>query len=388
VLLTAGWFAGILAPMQLPETHLSRRDFLKVAGFGLGTLALNPFSRGLPLADFPDSERLGRNCTGGKVDIKGQPDATSNTLKTIYEDTVLPWLSEINALNPDLNRINQRWVETPEGYIYSSYLQPVRYQPNIPLAAMPDGKTGFWVEVTVPYVDFVLDNPPARSAGLANLIGAGLPTRFYYSQILWVDQIRTSEVTGNPLYRINENGGRPPGVTGGSPGDIFWTDGAAFRPLTEDEVAPLSPDVDPAEKKVIVNVTNQTLSCFEGDKEVYFCRVSTGGSGVSATPLGELTIWRKTFSIHMAAGTVDAGYDTPGIGWTALFAGEGVAIHSTFWHNQFGERRSHGCVNCRPEDAKWIFRWTTPAVTLENSDVTWNDWRSGSTKVVVEERYY
>jgi lipoprotein-anchoring transpeptidase ErfK/SrfK len=23
---------------------------------------------------------------------------------------------------------------------------------------------------------------------------------------------------------------------------------------------------------------------------------------------------------------------------------------------------SHGCINMRPEEAKWIFRWTTPPV--------------------------
>jgi len=374
--------------MKLPEPNLSRRDFLKLAGLGLGTLALNPFNRVLPLADFPASERLGRNCTGGKVDIKSQPDVTSSTVKTVYEDTVLPWLREVNALNPDLNRINQRWVETPEGYVYSSYLQPVRNQPNTPLMALPDGKAGFWAEVTVPYVDFVLENPPALSPGLRNLISYGLPTRLYYSQVVWIDQIRLSEATGNPLYRVNENGGRPPGITGGAYGDLLWTDGAAFRPLTEEEIAPLSPDVDPNDKKVVVHVTNQYLSCFEGEKEVYFCRVSTGAGGDASTPLGERSVWRKTLSIHMAAGTVDAGYDTPGVSWTTLFSRDGQAIHSTFWHNQFGERRSHGCVNCRPEDAKWIFRWTTPPVSLETSDVTWNDWRSGSTKVIVEERYF
>jgi lipoprotein-anchoring transpeptidase ErfK/SrfK len=374
--------------MKLTDPNLSRRDFLKLAGLGLGTLALDPFNRVLPLADFPASDRLGRNCTGGKVDIKSQPDVASSTVKTIYEDTVLPWLREVNALNHDLNRINQRWVETPEGFVYSSYLQPVRNQPNTPFKSMPDGKPGFWAELTVPYVDFVLDNPPASSPGLRNLISYGLPTRLYYSQVMWIDQIRISEATGNPLYRVNENGGRPSGVTGGSYGDIYWTDGAAFRPLTADEITPISPDVDPNEKKVVVNVTDQYLSCFESEKEIYFCRVSTGAGGNAATPLGELTVWRKTLSIHMAAGTVDAGYDTPGVSWTTLFSRDGQAIHSTFWHNQFGERRSHGCVNCRPEDAKWIFRWTTPPVSLETSDVTWNDWRSGSTKVIVEERYF
>ena len=357
---------------------LSRRDFLKLAGAGLGALALNPLQRILILPEFPDVERLGRNCTGGKIEIKTQPDVNSQTVKVIYEDTVLPWLREVSAINHDYNRINQRWIETPEGYIYASYLQPVRNLPNTPLTAMPSGESGFWVEVTVPYIDLVLDNPPPRSPALKYLTRYNLPVRFYYSQVLWVDQIETGS-SGRVLYHINERYG--------SYGDVFWADGAAFRPLTEDEIAPISPDVDPAEKKIVINVTYQTLSCFEGNREVYFCRVSTG-VGDSATPTGEFVIWRKTLSVRMAAGTVDAGYDTPAVSWTTYFVGTGVAIHATFWHNQFGEKRSHGCVNCKPEDAKWVFRWTMPRVLLAESDVTWTDWRAGSTRVFVEQRLW
>ena len=71
----------------------------------------------------------------------------------------------------------------------------------------------------------------------------------------------------------------------------------------------------------------------------------------------------------MAGGTVSGGYDTPGVSWCNFFA-EGVAIHSTFWHNDYGVPRSHGCVNVNPEDAKWIFRWSTPTVSLEPGDIT------------------
>ncbi|MCX6060278.1 MAG: L,D-transpeptidase [Chloroflexi bacterium] len=45
-----------------------------------------------------------------------------------------------------------------------------------------------------------------------------------------------------------------------------------------------------------------------------------------------------------------------------------LPIHGAFWHNDFGERRSHGCINVKPEDAKWIFRWTTPYITLAQSE--------------------
>ncbi|OQX62000.1 MAG: hypothetical protein B5M51_06740, partial [Anaerolinea sp. 4484_236] len=38
----------------------------------------------------------------------------------------------------------------------------------------------------------------------------------------------------------------------------------------------------------------------------------------------------------------------------------GVAIHGTYWHNNFGYPMSHGCINMRNQDAKWLYRWTTP----------------------------
>ena len=32
------------------------------------------------------------------------------------------------------------------------------------------------------------------------------------------------------------------------------------------------------------------------------------------------------------------------------------------WHNDYGTPKSAGCINLRPEDAKWLFRWTLPNV--------------------------
>ncbi len=367
---------------------ISRRDFLKLSaatiGSGASISAFRPFSWSsqsrLFLPDFPEGEILARNCVGGIVNIMSRPDANSTVVTSVYEDTVLPWLQEVPAENVDFNRINQNWVETPQGYIYSSNVQPCRNHMNTPLTEMPapgsDGEQGFWVEVTVPYVDFVLDNPPARSPWLKNQINLGLPTRLYYKQIMWADEIRTA-TDGTVYYRVGERYG--------SYGDLFIAEARAFRPLTEEDSTPINPNVDPNEKIVKVNITDQTLSCFEGANEVYFCRVSTG-VGEHSTPIGEYRTWRKIVSTHMAGGTVSAGYDTPGIGWTTLFSGEGVAIHSTFWHNEFGSKRSHGCVNALPDDAQWIFRWSSPEVPLIPGDQTVP--MPGGTHVKVEERYF
>jgi hypothetical protein len=251
-------------------------------------------------------------------------------------------------------------------------------KPNKPLKSLPvNGKeSGFWGEVTIPYVDIIQENPPARSPWLKEVT----QPRLYYSQVMWIDDIKTGS-NGQTLYRVNEKYG--------TYGDIFWAIADAFRQITEEEIAPISPEVE--DKKIIVDINHQTLTCYEGNQEVYFCRISSGakfdyeGKPLEdyATPLGPHPIWRKLVSIHMSGGGTGSGWDTPGIAWTSLFVGEGVAIHSTFWHNDFGTPRSHGCVNCTAEDAKWVFRWTQPKVLYNPGDIT-VQMPGGSTVNVVE----
>jgi len=355
---------------------ISRRDFIKIAALSAGGLAFRPngISRKL-MEDSSQDDQLGRILA--TAELKTRPDADSNTIGTLYEDNLVSWLREVSGAN--LNREVQRWVETPDGYIWSPRLQPVRNQKNIPLDSLPNSSKGVgaWVEVTVPYVDIVLENPPARSPWLK---AAPLYPRLYYSQVVWVDQIKKTE-QGKVYYRVNE--------LYGSYGDRFWSDAEAFRLIKPDEIAPINPEVE--NKIIVVDVTYQTLSCFEGKDEVYFCRVSTGakfndvGQAVDewATPQGTHHTWRKLISLHMAGGTASGGYDLPGIAWTVLFASGGVAIHSTFWHNNYGVPMSHGCVNTRPEDAKWIFRWTSPVVNYDPGDLTVP--MPGGTPVKVEE---
>ena len=360
----------------------NRRDFIKLVGGVAGYAALRPFNKVMPLSQFPNTEHLGR-IVDGRWALMATPNYADRKIRDLYTDDIIPWNREVvGARNTDF--INQNWVETSDGFVQSTYVQPVKNLPNTPVTEVPAGKNGFWAEVSVPYVDFVLENEHPSSPWIQGAMDGGRPTRLYYSQVMWVDQVKKSDVTGNMIYRINEKYG--------SYGDIFWAEGAAFRPLTPEEVSPIHPDVDPTTKRVKVNLTYQTLSCFEEEREVFFCKISSGakfdayGNPVDnwSTPVGDgHRTWRKTLSIHMAGGTVSGGYDTPGISWANFFS-EGVAIHSTFWHNDYGVPRSHGCVNASPENSKWIFRWTTPTCSLDEDDITVG--MPGGTQVDVIER--
>ncbi|GER79616.1 MAG: L,D-transpeptidase [Anaerolineae bacterium CFX3] len=360
-------------------TPLSRRDFLKLAGLGLGALAFRPLEK-LELAQFPPAERLGRILFS--VDVFSQPRFDGPVTGKLYEDQIVEWNREMVAIVKNPNTYNQRWVETSYGYIPSPYIQPVRNLPNAPIEAVPAGEPGFWAEVTVPYADLIIDNPPIRAPWAQNFkLDRGVDPRLYYGQVVWIDKVKNEN--GVVYYRFNEDFGHGYGY-----GDMFWVEAAALKVLTEEEVAPIHPEVDPALKRIAVDINHQTLSCFEGNSEVFFCRVSTGllaaqvGEDRYETPLGDMYAFRKIPSIAMGANSQAdaAGYDTPAVPWAIFIATGGVAIHGAFWHNAFGTPRSHGCINLLPQDAKWVWRWTNPHVTLKQSEVQLT-WPNVGTKV-------
>jgi len=374
---------------------LSRREFLKLAGLGAGAFALNPFwgarDFSVPaLAQFPAGDRLGRIAVTpyfNSTVLRPSPNENATAIRNVNQDEVVVWLREVVGTTAT-GGISQQWVETPDGYLYLPHVQPVRNLPNTPIPAVPAGKPGFWAEVTVPYVDLKILNP-AIAPAIKFLMEHNEPVRLYYGQVVWLDQVGT-DTTGKVAYRFNESPGHGYGY-----GDLFLADAAAFHPLTQDDVSPINPNVDPATKKITVDTTpeHQTLSCFEGKNEVYFCRISSGDDTASySTPVGDQATARKMFSIHMSAnlgkaGGSDNGYDTMAVPWPTFFnLNVGAAIHGVFWHNYFGSQKSHGCVNVSPEDAKWIYRWTSPFVSLDQSEIQMQ-WPNVGTKVSVADLF-
>lgn len=333
------------------KPSFSRREFLKLAQ--LSALSLLPVGKSSATPTADGQHQLGR-VVDLAVDVHSKPDILSPIVDRLHEDDVVVFLRE--TVGSNIYRINQRWVETARGYIWSPLLQPVKKELNPPLAELPISSRGpgLWVEVTVPYVEVLLENPQPLSPRTKYLVANGRLPRLYYSQILWVDQLRVSEI-GEPWYRLVE--------PYGSYGDRFWGPAEAFRPVTPEETQPISPAVE--NKRIDINLARQTLSCFEGDREIYYARISSGRVG-QETPIGQhFQIFWKLVSVHMSAGTTGAGYDLAGVGWPTFFATGGIAIHSTFWHNDFGVPTSAGCVNAAPKDAKFVSRWSTPIVPYD-----------------------
>ncbi|MBP9086695.1 MAG: L,D-transpeptidase [Kofleriaceae bacterium] len=110
-----------------------------------------------------------------------------------------------------------------------------------------------------------------------------------------------------------------------------------------------------------IDLAQQTLVLYRGDTPVFATLVSTGKKN-HATPIGEFTIHAKAAVTTMASEAGErAQYDVSAVPWAMRFT-KGVYLHAAYWHDGFGNKRSHGCVNVSPRDARWLYDTLPPSV--------------------------
>jgi hypothetical protein len=131
--------------------------------------------------------------------------------------------------------------------------------------------------------------------------------------------------------------------------------------IVQTRMAKLTSVKRPAEvsgKWFAVDLYEQTLIAYEGDKAVFATLISSGLPQWSTTE-GLFKIWDRYAVVKMsgAAGQPDFYY-LPQVPWVMYFNKAEQALHGTYWHDGFGFRRSHGCVNMSITDAMWAFQWT------------------------------
>lgn len=116
-----------------------------------------------------------------------------------------------------------------------------------------------------------------------------------------------------------------------------------------------------AEKWIEVSIPEQKVKAWEGNKLVMEFPVSTGKW--APTPTGTFAIWHKTRNQAMSGGSKELGtyYYLPNVP-NNMFFHKGYAIHGAYWHNNFGQPMSHGCVNSPLASAAQIFEWAGPVV--------------------------
>jgi lipoprotein-anchoring transpeptidase ErfK/SrfK len=100
-----------------------------------------------------------------------------------------------------------------------------------------------------------------------------------------------------------------------------------------------------------VDLTRQMLTAYEGEVAVRSTLASTGLAN-TPTPVGVYRIWIKLRYDDMTG----PGYYLSDVPYTMYFH-RGYGIHGTYWHNNFGNPMSHGCVNLPTSEAGWLFEW-------------------------------
>jgi lipoprotein-anchoring transpeptidase ErfK/SrfK len=113
------------------------------------------------------------------------------------------------------------------------------------------------------------------------------------------------------------------------------------------------------ERWIEINLTEQKLSAWQGNKLVYTINVSTGKRS-TPTLTGVFAVQTKLRTARMRS----SDYDIPDVPYTMYYDGN-YAIHGAYWHNNFGIPVSHGCVNLPPKKARLLFDWAkvgTPVI--------------------------
>lgn len=337
-----------------------RRDFLKFAGVTLAASFLKP--------DPPGEQSLGRPIGWGRVTSYSvwayrDPRPGAAQVRSYRRDEVLPIYETVST--EGLASYNPVWHLTRDGWVYSSWVQPVERQRNQPVTTIPD--SGLWAEVSMPYVEMRAD---------ANDLAAQL-YRLYYGSVHLVIA-RTLDALGRSWYQLRDDQ---------IPSKLEYVRAESLRPIAPEAMTPISPEV--TDKRIEVNLKDQMLHAYENGSVVFSAQCATGtqftiedeGFVDFRTAPGNYTVVRKRPSRHMMGfmGRPDQ-YDLPGVPFCTYFTEEGAAVHGAYWHNDFGHPRSHGCVNVPPDVAKWVWRWADPSAPYEDALL---EVKKGGTPIII-----
>lgn len=148
----------------------------------------------------------------------------------------------------------------------------------------------------------------------------------------------------------------PTATDGAAPERIGWIDAEQIRRWYE---APKPDDIGADELWLDVELEQQTLAVMVGDAPIFVTMIASGNHK-HPTPVGLFRIRSKmgTATMDSQPGDEEA-YAVESVPWAQFFY-KRYGLHGTFWHNRFGRRTSHGCVNLSAKDAAAVYAMTAP----------------------------
>jgi len=321
--------------------QISRREFLKLATTGSLAFALSELKLDRALAASSVTQGL---MTISGVPLYDAPTFKANEIHLFGKDKVVD-VTSIEENGDEGNPFNTIWYQiNNEGYTYSGWVLPVETRYQKPSFDVPEkGRVG---EITVPFVD----------TKKAPYVYADRGYRVYYGSAHWVKRVVVTREEKSIWYEIYDSEVKR----------YLYVPSHDMRLVPYDELTLLSPEVPEEEKSIIVDRDTQMVTAFEGEKLILSQRCSSGAEGTE-TPSGEFRTYHKGAAVHMTnqGDALENIYNLPGVPWCSFFTGAGHALHGTYWHNDYGMPRSHGCVNLPSEVAKFLYRWTLPNVPVD-----------------------
>ena len=274
-----------------------------------------------------------------KIPARIEPEAHADVLVWLRKDDVIRIKRVVIGETVFSN--NDLWLETEHGYLYASFVQPIQYHlPNPPRSNLGEGR---WAELTVPYADALRRPDPFDEDAFVS--------RLYYGSTVRVTEL-VADDGGQMWYRVDELYMH------------YYMRAAHLNLIDKQDLSPISPQVDPQDKRIEVNLTEQTLVAYEGDQPV-FAHLISSGIAQFATPEGVHYVLDKRISERMVGGIDNDKYNLPGVAFVCYFTWNWAATHGCYWHNDWGRQRSHGCLNLPSQAARWLWRWTTPYPDLD-----------------------
>ncbi len=163
------------------------------------------------------------------------------------------------------------------------------------------------------------------------------------------------------------------------------------RFLRVTEPADVPSELQPGERWIDVNLSQQTVVAFEGETPKYATLISSGKKSSikekdHRTPTGTWRIYVKHLTDTMDGDGTAAGdlpYSIEDVPYVMYFH-KSYALHGAFWHANYGVEMSHGCINLAPLDAKYLFFFATP-VLVQGSHGAWSSPQRAGSLVQIHE---
>lgn len=324
----------------------SRRDFLRKSAITAFSWPLFRANLSFQQSSSPytesDSDILGR-VLFDRTPSFTKPDDRSTSNGTHDFNDVLSLSQPITGYSRSQKK--EIWYEMDQNaYIQSQNIQLVHNNLNEPRDNI--STFGQLAEITVPFSEAW---PGGKESTRPHQI-------FFYGSTHWIYGLG-KDLDNNLLYLVIEDRW----------GETYYVNAAHMRIIENQELIPSAPEIKPEKKYILVDTKNQLLTAYEDDSPVMISAISSGIFSENqnlATPPGEYTINYKRPSRHMVHSDKIGINDSElyGIPWVSYFTDTGIAFHGTYWHNDYTQPRSHGCVNMPIYAARWIYLWTDPIV--------------------------